>query len=169
MPSTPHPSPVNKTLTIIDHLLIGTVIFITSAMVINVLWQVATRYILNDPSSYTEEIARFLLIWIGLLGGAYAYRSNAHIGLDIITKNLQGLTKTVTELFALVVVFLFSAIVMAYGGSQLVLLTLELQQISASLGIPIGYVYTVIPLSGALICLYSLVSIADCLRSHKEA
>jgi TRAP-type C4-dicarboxylate transport system permease small subunit len=138
-------------------------------MVINVLWQVATRFLINDPSSYTEEIARILLIWIGLLGGSYAYRTGAHIGLDIITKKLSGTTQHAVEVFALMIVFLFALSAMLYGGSQLVLLTLELKQTSASLGIPMGYVYFVIPLSGGLICLYSLVNLLDLINHSNNS
>ena len=51
----------------------------------------------------------------------------------------------------------FALVVLVYGGGQLVQLTLELRQTSAALGLPIGYVYGVLPLSGILITWYSAV------------
>lgn len=127
-----------------------------AAMVLDVSWQVITRFILNNPSSYTEELARFLLIWIGLLGAAYAYRKKAHLGLDILSEKLEGAAHRRLDIFISLVCMAFAAVLMVYGGMKLVLLTLELEQLSAALQVRIGYVYTVLPLSGALIVLFSL-------------
>ena len=57
---------------IINKILIYFLIFLMTFMVLVVTWQIFTRFILNDPSLYSEEIAGFLLIWIGMLGSAYA-------------------------------------------------------------------------------------------------
>ncbi len=142
-----------------DQLLKGLLILIVSTMVLNVLWQVATRFLLGSPSSWTEELARFLLIWLGLFGGSYAYRTHAHIGIDILTRKLRGTSQAIVTNLALVVVVLFALVVMVYGGSQLVLLTLALKQTSASLGIPVGYVYLALPVSGLMIAIYSLAQL----------
>ncbi|MEH6548818.1 MAG: TRAP transporter small permease [Pseudomonadales bacterium] len=125
-------------------------------LVIDVSWQVVTRFILPEPSSYTEEIARFLLIWIGLLGAAHAYRSRMHLGIDIISEKLQGRSKTTATLFVYLVCAVFAIAVLIIGGLNLVLLTLELKQASASLGVRMGLVYLCLPLSGLLIVLYTL-------------
>jgi|SRR5690554_2793160 len=126
------------------------------AMVLDVSWQVVTRFFLNSPSSYTEELARFLLIWIGLLGSAYAYRKKAHLGLDILSEKLKGAAARRLDIFISLVGIFFAAILMIYGGLKLVLLTLELEQLSAALQIKMGYVYMVLPLSGTLIVIFSL-------------
>jgi|SRR5690554_5508799 len=125
-------------------------------MVLDVTWQVATRFILNEPSSYTEELARFLLVWIGLLGAAYAYRKKAHLGLDILSQKLEGQAKRKLDIFISLVCILFSCLIMIYGGTKLMLLTLDLEQTSAALQVKIGYLYSVIPLSGLLIVLFSI-------------
>lgn len=147
---------MNQTLKLLDGLLKSLLIVLVVAMVANVTWQVATRFLMSDPSSYTEELARFLLIWVGLLGGCYAYRTNAHIGLDLLTRRLEGLSQKIATAAALTVVLLFSVLVLGWGGLQLVLLTFELNQTSASLGIPVGYVYTVLPASGVIISIYCI-------------
>ena len=141
----------------IDQLLNATLVFCMAALVINILWQVASRYLFNDPSSVTEEIARFLLIWIGLLGGCYAYRHNSHLGLDIVTGTMSPAAQRAAKKLVQLVVMLFAALVLVYGGGQLVWLTLELQQTSPSMGIPMGYVYSVLPISGCLIVFYGAV------------
>ncbi|SMF14335.1 TRAP-type C4-dicarboxylate transport system, small permease component [Alteromonadaceae bacterium Bs31] len=129
--------------------------FLMALMVIDVTWQVLSRYLLSDPSSFTEELARFLLIWIGFMGAAYAYRKYAHLGLDIFTAKLKGEKKLWANRFSDTVVFAFSMVVMLIGGAKVMLLTLELQQLSPALQIKMGYVYSVIPLSGALICIFA--------------
>jgi TRAP-type C4-dicarboxylate transport system permease small subunit len=125
-------------------------------LVLNVSWQVITRFILPEPSSYTEEVARFLLMWIGLLGAAYAYRKKMHLGIDIISEKLQGRAKYVTTLFVYFLTLLVAIAVLIVGGMNLVLLTLELNQFSSSLGLPMGLIYLCLPLSGFLIVLYTL-------------
>lgn len=130
-----------------------------AAMVLDVTWQVLTRFILPTPSSFTEELARFLLIWIGLLGAAYAYRTGAHLGLDLLTANLEPVRKRRVAIVANAVCFIFSALVMVYGGISLMSLMLELGQTSSALQVPIGYVYSVLPISGILICIFAVYNI----------
>lgn len=127
-----------------------------SGILLAVSWQVLSRYLLKDPSSFTEELARFLLIWIGLLGAAYAYRTHAHLGLNLVLNKLSLPKKRIAMMLVEVLVIVFASVTLAYGGHNLVYITLELEQISASLGVHMGYVYLVIPLSGALIIFYAL-------------
>lgn len=125
-------------------------------MVLDVTWQILTRFLPMSPSSYTEELARYLLIWIGILGAAYAYRKKSHLGIDLLTKALPRRLRKKVEFLTLTLCFIFAAAVMVFGGVQLMMLTFELDQLSAALNIPMGYVYAIIPLSGGLICLYSV-------------
>lgn len=121
-----------------------------------VTWQVFSRYVLNNPSSFTEELARFLLIWITLLGCAFAYRRNSHLGLDMIYAQASERYKKVMYYVIHTCVAFFALSVMVIGGSLLMNMTDELGQSSPVMGIGISYVYMVIPLSGALILVYAL-------------
>ena len=142
--------------------ILGTFVgLLMAVMVLDVTWQVLTRFVLKEPSSYTEELARFLLVWIGLLGAAYAYRKKAHLGLDILSQKLEGIAKRRLDIFISLVCMLFACVIMIYGGSKLMLLTLELDQMSAALQVKVGYLYSVIPLSGLLIVLFSLDRIVN--------
>jgi TRAP-type C4-dicarboxylate transport system permease small subunit len=124
-------------------------------IVVDVTWQVISRFFLGDPSSFTEELARFLLMWIGLLGAAYAYRRHSHLSLDLLLMNSTVEKQIVLLRLIHCVSFLFAASAMVYGGVQLMALTLSLKQTSAALGVPMGYVYSCIPLSGILICWFA--------------
>jgi TRAP-type C4-dicarboxylate transport system permease small subunit len=137
------------------------VIFLSAAIVIVVTVQVFSRFVLQAPSSITEELSRFLLIWIGLLGGAYGYHSNAHLGLDIITNRLHGLLRYRVSIISHFIIMTFAIAVMVTGGISLVLLTFEPPQISAALEIKMGYIYSVVPISGMLIVYISLIKILE--------
>lgn len=154
------------TVKIIDTCLYITLALLMIAIVMDVSWQVITRFMMTKPSSYTEELAGFLLIWIGILGAAYAFRLKAHLGLDIVTAQLTGSRAKAVEIIGLAVSFIFSTSVMVYGGARLVSLTLELNQTSAALGVKMGYVYCAVPLSGLLISLYSLLFILDAMNNR---
>ena len=145
-----------KTRKIIDKILGSLVVIIMAVLVLDVLWQVASRYLVKQPSSFTDELAGFLLIWVGLFGAAYATGKKQHLAINILSrklkegyrKNLENIINTLVGLFALIVLII--------GGSNLVFITLKLNQISSALEIPLGYVYLVLPLSGAFILFYAV-------------
>ena len=145
----------------LDKALTRALILLMLFLVGAVLWQVVSRYVFTSPSSWTEELARFLLIWIALLGGVYAFRTGMHLGLDILPKKLSGRPGRILKIFSLLMVLLFSVTVLVAGGANLVILTWELRQYSAVLGLPMALVYTVIPVSGALISIYALAACGD--------
>jgi TRAP-type C4-dicarboxylate transport system permease small subunit len=69
--------------------LLGTLVTVfMGILVLNVLWQVISRFILGHPSSFTDELAGYLLIWVGLLGAAYATGQKQHLAIDLISKKL---------------------------------------------------------------------------------
>ena len=160
---------MHKVIRIIDTLLKNFLIGLMVALVAAVSWQVISRYVFASPSSWTEEVARFLMIWIGLLGAAYAFRTRAHLGLDLLPKKLTGRSAEILKLFTLVVVVLFSVTVLIIGGGKLVALTWELRQYSAVLGMPIAFVYSVIPAAGLLICLYAIAPSTQEVNAEAES
>jgi TRAP-type C4-dicarboxylate transport system permease small subunit len=145
---------------ILDSILRPALVLLMIALVTAVSWQVISRYVFASPSSWTEEVARFLLIWIGVLGAAYAFRTGVHLGLDVLPQKLTGKAGEALKLFILAAVMLFSVTVLIIGGGNLVALTWELKQYSAVLGLPISYVYSVIPITGVMICLYALAAVS---------
>lgn len=127
-----------------------------SIAVANVLWQVFTRFVLADPSSFTDELARYLLIWIGLLGASYAAGAKMHLAIDLLPTKLTGIPRFYVGVLIETCIFLFALSVFVIGGSHLVALTLTLGQTSAALHVPLGYVYLALPLSGLLMMFYSV-------------
>lgn len=151
----------------VDKVLAPVLSALMAGIVIVVTWQIISRYLLHAPSSYTEEIARFMLIWIGLLGAAYAYRTKMHLGLDLLTNKLTGAARMWAGLFSAACVAGFAVLVMIIGGIQLVSLVWELKQSSSALGVQIAFIYSVIPLSGAIITLYAVDFALESIAQHK--
>ena len=154
---------------IVDRWLEAALILIMGANVLNVLWQVFTRFVLRSPSSFTEELARFLLIWVGLLGASYVSGRKMHLAITVVLERWKGRNRMWAELAIQVNVFVFACLVMVVGGTRLAAMTFALKQISAALRIPLGYVYLVIPLSGLLIMFYALFAAWETIRQAREA
>lgn len=147
----------------------GFLVFLMAVMVLDVTWQVFTRFVLRDPSSFTEELAGFLLIWIGLFGAGYAYRVKAHLGIDVLTSKLSGVNKQTSEILISGIVFLFALFILVIGGWRLVDLTFTLKQISPVMGIPMGYIYLVLPLTGVLFMYYSVYFVFEALKENGKS
>lgn len=152
----------------LDRTLAGAICLLMIAMVFNVLWQVFSRWVLATPSSVTEELARYLMIWLGVLGGAYGVGTKSHLAVDFFTTGLKGASKRWSQLAIEATVLVFAVGVMVGGGLRLVWITFTLGQTSAALGVPLGYVYLVVPISGICIVLYSLLAFRDTWRDQVD-
>lgn len=154
-----------KTLRLLLDRLLGSIVCVLmAAMVVNVCWQVFTRFVLKTPSSYTEEAARYMMVWAGLLGAAYAAGQKAHLALDLLTANLAGARKRMSEVFIHLTALVFALGVLGFGGGRLVWIQLSLGQQSAALQWKLGYVYLAVPVAGAFIALYSVLGLIETLR-----
>ncbi len=160
---------MEKLKEIIDKILAWIVIVVMAVLVIDVLWQVFTRFILRDPSSFTEELARYLMIWVGLLGAGYAAGKRMHLAVDLLPMKMKGRRKhylgIVIEGFTLI----FAVFVLIIGGTRLVWVMLFLGQTSPALQVPLGFVYLAIPVSGLFIAFYAVYFITEQLQALREA
>lgn len=140
-------------------------------LTIDVTWQVITRFILKHPSNWTEELATYLMIWVGLLGAAVALNRRAHLGIDYFVGRFSAKTRLIIEAAVFFIIFLFSALVMVGGGLRLVSITFTFGQLTPALRLPMGYVYLAVPVSGLFLSLYSLVFFIETLaelRRHRS-
>lgn len=142
---------------IVDYLLEKILVILMAVMVLDVVWQVTARYILQSPSSFTDELARFLLIWIGLLGAGYASGKHMHLAIDLLPAKLDPVPRNKLQIFINTLIGLFALLAMVIGGIRLMYITLSLGQTSAALGIPLGLVYLAVPLSGFIILFYAII------------
>ncbi|MCB0651307.1 MAG: TRAP transporter small permease [Saprospiraceae bacterium] len=140
----------------VDKVLGNILIVIMAVMVINVLWQVFTRYVVGTPSSFTDELARYLMIWIGVLGAAYVSGKNMHVAIDVLPKKFSPPTQKRISILVRVLIIAFALSAMVIGGLRLVYISYLLGQQSPALRIHLAVVYLVIPISGILIIYYKV-------------
>lgn len=146
---------------ILDRSLEMLVMVAVAVLVLDVLWQVFTRFVLNHPSTWTEELAVFMLIWVALLGAAVALNRGAHLGIDYFVGKLSDKTRLGTEVFVFFCIAAFSVFVMMIGGIDLVAGNLELGQESPALRVEMGYVYLAVPISGFFLTLYAVIGLVE--------
>lgn len=127
-------------------------------LVIDVIWGVGSRYLFGAQASWSEELARLLMVWLALLGAALAAREDRHLGLDVIVRTWPEDTQRLGRLFVACLIILFAGGIMAWGGGQLVEQRFASGQTLPALGIARGWFYLALPVSGALITLFMLES-----------
>jgi TRAP-type C4-dicarboxylate transport system permease small subunit len=128
-----------------------------ATMTSTVVWQVAARYLIGRPSPWTDELARFLLIWLGLLGASYASGRRLHLAIELWERSVVW--RRWSRRISLLATLAFGALVLGAGGGFLVALQSDLGQRSAALGLPLGCVYAVLPISGALVAFYAIAEL----------
>lgn len=152
---------IDSTLRIVLVGLMGT-------LVLTVIWQVISRYILQSPSIFTDELARFLLIWVSLLGAAYYSGQNEHIAIDILPRRASAVNQYRLKLFTALLIALFVAFVFVIGGGYLVWITHTYTQITPALQIPMAWVYSVGPISGLIIFFYKVGDLYNILSEGRH-
>jgi len=126
-------------------------------LVITVTWQVFSRYVLNDPSSWTGELARYTMVWLGLLGASYLFGSNGHLAITLLDSYLKGKAHIALHLFIYGISFAFVYLSMFKGGLGLMERTSH--QLSPSLQLPMSTVYLILPISAVIIFAYLALNI----------
>ena len=142
-------------------------VLLMSVMALDVLWGVITRYAMGSQADWSEELARFLLIWIGLLGAAYASGQRVHLAIDILSANLNTSNRRKLSMTINALIVLFSVAILIIGGAHLMYLTKVLGQLSAALRIPMYIVYAALPISGLLIVFYKMHDLFRLLQIRK--
>lgn len=141
-------------------------VLLVAVMVLLVLWQVIARYLLNNPSTFTEALTRYLFVWLVLVSATYAFGGRDHMCISVLNARLKGRAKAAVNLLIELLTILFAACVMTFGGS--VIARMQMVSMDSSLHIPMGIVYSIIPICGVLTVFYCLCNIADELGRVKE-
>lgn len=143
----------------IDKIVGGFLVILLSVITLDVLWGVFTRYVLGSQASWSEELARFLLIWIGVLGAAFASGKRMHLSIDLLGPKLAPIPQRRLQRFIDLCVLIFATAILVVGGLRLLYITQALGQLSPALGVPMAVVYSVLPISGVLIIFYKIQDI----------
>lgn len=131
-------------------------------MFILVIWQVFTRYVLNDSATWTEELVSYLFAWLTLFGAALVTGEREHMNIPVFIETRSAKMQKIVGIVSEILILAFSAIVLVYGGISIS--KLALGQMTSSLGVPIGIFYFALPISGVLNILFCILNINDILH-----
>ena len=128
-----------------------------TVLVATTTWQVVSRQILNEPSTWSEELARLLFVWLSFLGSAFLFGERGHIAVDFLARKLPFAGQRVAQIFVQAMVLLFALVGLVWGGYLAASIAWE-QNLTA-LPVTIGWVYLVIPIAGVFIAIFALMDI----------
>ena len=126
-------------------------ILITLVLFVIVAYNVIRRYIFNNSIAWADELARFMFIWLNLLGMISVFQNNELIGLDIFTSVIIDKTKYGKIVFMLIE-FIAVAIVLGVLTYYSLQFLSIMRHVSATLALPMRFVYSVLPIS--MICMF---------------
>lgn len=141
------------------------VILLILGMTVVVLLQVFCRYILQSPLRWSEEAARYMLIWMVLLGSGVATRNRSHLQVDILTASLPEKPKKVLTAIVDLLTVVFLVILIIYGFKSV---ASNISQTSPAMRVQMGLIYIALPLGGGLMLIENLVRIFSSFRKEKE-
>ncbi|SRR5699024_2673181 len=145
---------------VIDVVLGSACALVFALMVCIGTYQIVKRLILNDPSTVSEELLTYSFTWMALLASAYVFGKRDHMRMGFLADKLTGTPRKILEIFIELLLMVFTGVVLIYGGISIMKLTMI--QKTASLGsIPMGVIYSILPVTGVLIFIYSILNIID--------
>ena len=152
----------------LDKFLEWSVVALLIIMLFSVLWGVGTRYVFDDQSSWTDELARFMLIWVSIVGATYISGKNKHISIDLLPGSISKKGRLKLDILASFIIAIFVVGVFIIGGIRYVYISFHLGQTSAALEIPMGCVYIILPICGFFITYFKTCDIIKSMKSLKE-
>lgn len=133
------------------------------SLVVGGFWQIFTRWILKDPSTFTEEFMRYMLIWASMLGSAYCFYRDKHLTLDLFKRRAKGKAGLVLNIFIEAMILFFVIYVFVYGGGRM---AMNSTNSSPVMQIPFKILYIILPLSG---CFIVIARILKYIQMYQDA
>lgn len=140
-----------------------TLIVAVLLLVLDVCWGVFSRFVIGEQTKWTEELARFLLVWVALLGGAVAFGTKGHLGVDYFVGKFHPETQKLMSVVVHLVVLFFAGSIFVYGGSRIVYDALAMEQMTPALGWKMGHVYLALPIAGIFMVIYTIENLIETL------
>ncbi|GGN23427.1 MULTISPECIES: TRAP transporter small permease [Marinomonas] len=129
-------------------------------------WQVISRYVFNDPSTYTEELLRLGLVWLSLLGAAYSAGRGSHMAIDLLRDIARGRFRKFLKLLVPISFIIFSVYVLIMGGLHS--MQISSKQLTAVLQLPMSSFYAALPVCGVLLILYAILNLIDVIKTPAD-
>lgn len=139
---------------VLDRVLTWVCVALFAALVVDVAWQVFARQVLNQPSGWSEELAKYLFIWLGLFGSALVFGERGHIAVDFAVKKLPERVQIAITVVVQLAILAFTGLVLIWGGYRVA--DLAWAQNLTGLPVNVGPLYLALPISGFLIAFYTV-------------
>ncbi|WP_100407542.1 TRAP transporter small permease [Bacillus solitudinis] len=136
-----------------------------TVMVIVACWQVFTRFVLNSPSTVSEEFLRYSLIWLTMVGAAYAYGKKKHLAVVFVARKIPEKYQIIVRLLVEAIVMIFIVVILLFGGIKAY--QNAIGQVSSAIGMPIQYLYLSLVVSGVLFLFYLIVHLKEYFTKSK--
>jgi len=133
-------------------------------MVFSTLFQVISRYVFKAPLFWTEETARYILVWISLLGAATALKRKMHVAVNFVLNFFSEKIRSKLELLGKIFILIFLTFAIKGG---IILSKININQLSPALRIPMFWPYMVIPLSAIIMFIHILTDIIFLKQENK--
>jgi TRAP-type transport system small permease protein len=143
----------NRAVDLLNVVLRAVILLMAGAIFVIIVCTVVTRYGFNYVLSWSEEVPRYLLIWISFLGGAVCVDLKDHIAFDYLYKRFPRLLRAVMQPLINAAIFGFGWIMLVYGIRFVEAFGGDFME---SIPFTNVWYYTAMPVSGGLIMLYSL-------------
>ena len=156
---------LHKLSDIANRLTIWSIIVLTIGMSASVFTQITARNIFSTSFEPLEELSRYLLVWVTFLGAAITYKADGHMGVLFFINSLPNKLKKKAVILANIISLAFFVFLIYYGHNMA---SLTMGQESMQMRIPMGIVYSVIPLSGAIMVLHAVCKLRELFASSRE-
>lgn len=127
-------------------------------------WQIFTRWVLGNPSTFTDELLRYVLIIAGFIGSAYCFYRDEHLALTLITDKAKGPFKLCLDIFIEICILFFVIYVFIFGGFKL---ANTATNVSSVMHIPMKTLYMIEPVCGILIVLARILKYVNLYTEKK--
>ena len=151
----------------LDRILSSACVVLFATLVVVVSWQVFSRQVLNSPSGWSEELAKYLFIWLGLFGSALVFGERGHIAVDFAVRRLPEKILIPVTVVVQLAILTFTSLVLIWGGLRVSALAWD--QNLPGLPLNVGPLYTALPLSGVLIAFYTIYHLIRIITGAERA
>jgi TRAP-type C4-dicarboxylate transport system permease small subunit len=125
-------------------------------MTVIVFIQVVMRYVFSNSLSWSEELARFIFLWLSWIGASYAVKERSHFRVEMFANMIKEKSRIYFEYMILIAWFAFSFF-LVWQGTMLLMFLQETGQESAAMRIPMTWPYASVPIGSALMCIRLIV------------
>ena len=141
------------------------IVFLFALLVVVVFYQVLSRYLFNEPPSWTEELARYFQVWIILLASSVCIRKGSHLAVDYFGHRFSMGIKRIINIAMNILIVPYILVVIVFGWK---LMVVGQYQLSPALQVKMSFVYVIFPLSGILMFLEAIIRTFHSIRLRTD-